>query len=249
VEPLLAKDDAMRWATRRFVRWTALAIVTLAVGIGASAALTFHSEGARAELKKWRAWLTDMSASDQAAAINRNAKLLFHSPRQAALGNPHGDVTLVEFLDYNCGSCKHALPDMMTLLADDPKLRFVLKEHPVLGPTSSEAAGVAVAVRMQDPSGEKYLAFHRKLLGARGPANQARAMAVAQELGLDMARLERDMTSPEVRETIEENAKLARLLGIKGTPGYVVGDAVVSGEVGVAGLKDKIDAARSRVLN
>jgi protein-disulfide isomerase len=204
---------------------------------------------ALSELMKRRAQATAASAADKAAAIKSNAKLLFDSPRQVTLGNRQGDVTLVEFLDYNCGYCKRALADMMLLLKDDPKLRVVLKELPVLGPASSEAARVAVAVRMQDASGEKYLAFHQKLLGERGPANKARATAVAQEVGLDVTRLEQDLASAEIRETLEENAKLARALGINGTPGYVIGDAVVPGAAGAAVLKEKIQAARSRPAN
>jgi protein-disulfide isomerase len=201
------------------------------------------------ELMKRRAAATTASATDKAAAIKSNAKLLFDSPRQVTLGNRQGDVTLVEFLDYNCGYCKRASTDLLTLLNDDPKLRVVLKEWPVLGSASTQAAQVAVAVRMQDPTGEKYLAFHQKLLGERGPANKARATAAAQEVGLDLTRLEQDLASAEVRETLEENAKLARALGIKGTPGYVIGDTVVPGAAGVVVLKETVQAARGRPAN
>ena len=89
--------------------------------------------------------------------------------------------------------------DMLTLMKDDPKLKVVLKEFPVLGPGSVEAAQVAVAVRMQDKTGKKYLEFHQKLLGGRGQADKAHALAVAKEIGMDMARLEKDMDSPEVK--------------------------------------------------
>ena len=109
------------------------------------------------------------------------------------LGNPQGDVTFVEFFDYNCGYCKRAMTDMLDLMKNDPKLKVVLKEFPVLGPGSVEAAQVAVAVRMQDKTGKKYLEFHQKLLGGRGQADKARALAAAKEVGLDMARLEKDM--------------------------------------------------------
>lgn len=183
---------------------------------------------------------------DKSADIKTNAKLLFNSPRQVVLGNPQGDVTLVEFFDYNCGYCKHALGDTLALLKDDPKLRIVLKEFPILGPGSAEAARVAVAVRMQDASGAKYLAFHEKMLSDRGQASKALAMAHAAAAGLDMARLERDMASGEVEQTIQESASLANALGINGTPGYVVGDAIVPGAIGAAALKDRIAVARSR---
>jgi protein-disulfide isomerase len=107
-----------------------------------------------------------------------------------------------------------------------------------------EAAQVAVAVRMQDPTGKKYLDFHQKLLGGRGQADKARSLAAAKEAGLDMAKIEKDMASPEVRATIEENFKLAESMGMNGTPSYVIGDQVVIGAVGVDALKEKINVAR-----
>jgi protein-disulfide isomerase len=178
------------------------------------------------------------------AAVAANAATIFDSTRQVVLGNAKGDVTLVEFFDYNCGFCKGALPQMMTLLKDDANLRVVLKEFPVLGPGSVEAAKVAVAVRMQDKSGKKYLDFHQKLLGGRGKADKARALAVAKEVGMDMARLEKDMGSDEARVSLEESLKLAETLGLNGTPSYVVGNDVVVGAVGLAALRSKINTTR-----
>jgi protein-disulfide isomerase len=133
---------------------------------------------------------------------------------------------------------------MMELMKDDPKLKVVLKEFPVLGDPSTQAAQVAVAVRMQDKTGKKYLDFHQKLLGGRGDVDRARAIAVAREIGLDMARLEKDLAGDEVRATLEESFKLAEALGLNGTPSYVVGDDVVVGAVGVPALREKINQAR-----
>jgi protein-disulfide isomerase len=178
------------------------------------------------------------------SAIKNHSDALFNSPRQVVLGNPQGDVTFVEFFDYNCGYCKRALTDMTTLLGNDPKLKVVLKEFPVLGPGSVEAAQVAVAVRMQDKTGKKYLEFHQKLLGGRGQADKARALAAAKDVGLDVARLEKDMKSDEVSKTIEESMKLAEALGLNGTPSYVIGSDVVIGAVGLPALTQKIQAAR-----
>jgi protein-disulfide isomerase-like protein with CxxC motif len=94
----------------------------------------------------------------------------------------------------------------------------------------------------QDPTGKKYIEFHQKLLGGRGAADKERALAVAKEVGFDMARLEKDMDSDEVKQTIDEDMKLADALGVNGTPSYVVGDEVVVGAVGIDTLKDKIKA-------
>jgi len=182
----------------------------------------------------------DAEAQQAHATIVANKATLFNSPHQVVLGNPHGKIEVVEFFDYNCGFCKHALPDMLKLLDTDHDLKFVLKEFPVLGEGSVEAAHVAVAARMQDPT--KYIQFHQKLLGGRGAADKARALAVAKEVGFDMARIQRDMASEEVNTTIAEDMKLADALGVNGTPSYVVGDELVVGAVGFDELKKKIDA-------
>jgi protein-disulfide isomerase len=197
-------------------------------------------EEAMTELSKRQA---AAEAEKHEASVEQNADAIFNSPRNVTLGNKNGDVTFVEFFDYNCGYCKRAMADMLNLLKSDPKLKVVLKEFPVLSEGSVEAAKVAVAVRMQD-SGAKYLDFHQKLLGGRGPADKARAMAAAKEAGLDVARIEKDLASPEVRATIEENFKLAEAMGMNGTPSYVIGKQVVVGAIGLDGLKEKVALAR-----
>ena len=198
-------------------------------------------EEAMAELSKRQ---TTAEAEKQKASVATNAETIFNSPRGVVLGNKDGDVTFVEFFDYNCGYCKRAMADMLDLMKTDPKLKVVLKEFPVLGQGSVEAAQVAVAVRMQDPGGKKYLDFHQKLLGGRGAADKARAMAAAKDAGLDTARIEKDLASPEVRATIEENFKLAEAMGMNGTPSYVIGRQVVIGAVGLDNLREKIGLAR-----
>jgi protein-disulfide isomerase len=196
---------------------------------------------AMAELEKKQA---AEEAAKNLAAVKDNAETIFNSPRQVVTGNPQGDVTFVEFFDYNCGYCKRAMDDMFALMKTDPKLKVVLKEFPVLGPGSVEAARVAVAVRMQDKTGKKYMDFHQKLLSGRGQADKARALAAAKEAGLDVARIERDMASDEVRQTLEESLKLAEKLGLNGTPSYVIGSNVVIGAVGLDKLKESINTAR-----
>src|SRR5580693_1261721 len=147
-------------------------------------------------------------AEKHRAAVVENKATLFSSPHQVVLGNPQGNVTMVEFFDYNCGYCKRAMSDMLDLIKTDGNLRFVLKEFPVLGEGSVEAARVAVAARMQDPAGVKYLEFHQKLLGGRGAADKTRALAVAKDVGFDMTRIEKDMASEEVKTTIAEDLRL-----------------------------------------
>ena len=198
-------------------------------------------EEAMAELGKRQ---SAAEAEKHAAGVTKNAETIFNSPRGVTVGNKDGDVTMVEFFDYNCGYCKRAMTDMFTLLKDDPKLKVVLKEFPVLGPGSVEAAQVAIAVQMQDPTGKKYLQFHQKLLGGRGQANKASALAVAKEVGMNMAQIEKDMAGPEVKATLQESFKLAEALGMNGTPSYVIGDSVVVGAVGLDALREKVNTSR-----
>ncbi len=198
-------------------------------------------EEAMAELSKRQA---AAESAKHEASVAKNADAIFNSPRGVTLGNKDGDVTFVEFFDYNCGYCKRAMTDMLDLMKSDPKLKVVLKEFPVLSQGSVEAAQVAVAVRMQDPTGKKYLDFHQKLLGGRGAADKARALAAAKEAGLDVGRIEKDMGSPEVKATLEENFKLAEEMGMNGTPSYVIGKQIVVGAVGVDALREKIGMAR-----
>ena len=179
------------------------------------------------------------------AAVSANQEQIFNSPHQVTIGNARGEVTMVEFFDYNCAFCKRALSDMLDLMKADSKLKVVLKEFPVLGEGSTQAAQVAVAARMQDKTGgKKYLEFHQKLLGGRGQADKARALAVAKEVGFDMTRLEKDLASDEVKTTIAENFKLAEAMGMNGTPSYVIGTDVVVGAVGIDALREKLNIAR-----
>ena len=124
-------------------------------------------------------------------------------------------------------------------------MRIVLKEFPVLGPGSTEAARVSIAARMQGDA-RKFQDFHFRLLATRGQADQARALAVAKEVGLDVERIRKDMLVNEAGQIIDESTELANALGINGTPTYVVGEQLIVGAIGAAGLAEKISAERKR---
>jgi protein-disulfide isomerase len=174
-------------------------------------------------------------------AIEDNKKELFDSSFQAVIGNPKGKITLVEFFDYNCGYCKRALGDLINLMKAEPELRVVLKDFPVLGPNSVEAAQVASAARKQI-SGDKFFEFHQKLLATHGPVGREQALAVAKESGLDMDRLQKDMKDPSIHAGIEDIMKIADALALTGTPSYVVGNEAIVGAVGLKELQTKVDA-------
>ncbi|WP_425468644.1 DsbA family protein [Rhizobium straminoryzae] len=181
--------------------------------------------------------------SQAANGINANRDAIFSSPSDITLGNPKGDVTIVEFFDYNCGYCKRALSDMDEILKNDKKVRFVLKEFPILGPDSMAAHRVANAVRLTAP--DKYPEFHRKLLGGDVRATEETAMDVASSLGLSektlRSSMEKNPNDPQVRQTYQ----LANNLGVTGTPFYVVGNEAVFGAVGYQELSEKIANIRA----
>ena len=176
-------------------------------------------------------------------AITDLSGLIFNAPKQAVLGNPNGKVTLVEFFDYNCGYCKRALDDITSLVKEDKDLRFVLKDFPVLGPGSVEAAEVAIAM-LNQANGDKYWQFHAKLLGSRGQVGKAQALAVAKEVGADMARLEKDIVTPQTRAVLQDVMKIADKLQLTGTPTFVLADEVIVGAVGRDQLKARIANVR-----
>jgi protein-disulfide isomerase len=178
----------------------------------------------------------------QTDAISGNKDLLFSSSREVILGNPKGDVTLVEFFDYNCAYCKRAHADMKRLIADDPNLRVVLKEFPILGDGSVQAAQIAVAVLLTAP--EKYSDFHDQLITEKGPVDGAKALAIAEGLGIDPAVLKAKANTDEVKANITEVRSLADKLNLTGTPSYVTAASVIVGAVGYDGLKDAVAKAR-----
>ncbi len=178
----------------------------------------------------------------QGKALKQNADNIFRDKRDVVLGNPAGDVTLVEFFDYNCGFCKRALGDLHALLETDKNLRVVMKEFPILSAGSLGAARVSLGVAKQG----KYMDFHSALMNARGQANEERALAIAEKLGLDMKKLKADMNEKEVMGAITSAAVLARELGINGTPAYIIDGAIISGAVGVEALRGQIAKVRER---
>lgn len=182
-------------------------------------------------------------AATREKAVSQHGDKIVNSPNQAVVGNPSGDVTLVEFFDYNCGYCKQSLNSIAKLIEADPKLRVVLKDFPVLGPDSVEAAQVATAARMQLDS-QKFWDFHRKLLSTRGHIGKQQALAAAKEVGADMPRIEKDMSSAETKAALKEVASLADQLRFDGTPAWVIGKEAIIGGLPYAQLKAKVDNMR-----
>ena len=172
--------------------------------------------------------------------ITQNADQLYGGTKGLVLGNPEGDVTLVEFFDYNCGFCKRAFSDLSALIQSDKNLKVVMKEFPILSPASSEAAKVSLAAAKQG----RYMDFHARLLSAPGQANGAKALRLAEELGLDMAQVKSDMQSTAVSTELDQTQQMAAAMGIRGTPAYVIGNELIPGAVGLEALQAKIKSIR-----
>lgn len=156
------------------------------------------------------------------------------------IGNPNGDVTLVEFFDYQCGYCKSMAGPLMKTVKEDGNVRLILKEFPILGEASVFAARASLAARNQG----KYEEFHMALIRTRGRLNEKSVLQAAHEVGLDMKQLQADMNSSAIREEIDRNYALAQKLEIEGTPAFTIGNDLVPGAVSAEQLKALIQKAR-----
>lgn len=157
------------------------------------------------------------------------------------VGNPNGDVTIVEFMDYQCGYCKRAFAAVEAVMKADGKVKIIYKELPILGEASRIAAHAALASHKQG----KYAAFHKALMEFRGQLNQARILEIAASIGIDVPRLEKDMEEPWIKQSIERNLTLAGALGVRGTPAFVIGNQFVPGAIDADALKKLIAEARA----
>jgi protein-disulfide isomerase len=153
-------------------------------------------------------------------AIAKNAATIFADSESPVIGNPKGDVTLVEFFDYQCPHCKDMKIVIEKLIKDDPKLRVVYKELPIFGQSSKEASSLALAAAKQGDG--KYLALHNALLVAENPLTKEKVLEIAKSVGLDTAKLTKDIDSPAVQKQIEDNFQLAQSLNLMGTPTFVI---------------------------
>jgi protein-disulfide isomerase len=158
-------------------------------------------------------------------------------------GNPKGDVTIVEFFDYSCGYCKKVFPYLTELLKEDPNVKLVLKEFPILGPNSLLASQAALAVNIINPA--KYVDFHNALMKERVSGKDA-ILKIAGDLGLDTAAISAKMDSPEVAAIIEKNRKLAGDIGVHGTPAFVINGEFIPGAIEYDEMKQRVKAAREK---
>jgi len=175
-------------------------------------------------------------------AIATHQEELLRDPVSPVSGNVNGDVTVIEFFDYRCGYCKRVASAVTQLQKDEPGVRVVYKDFPILGEVSVFGARAALAAREQG----KHQAFHEAMLASENELTQEEVLAIAQRVGLDVKKLESDLQAPEWQAAIDRNYALAKLLGISGTPGFVVGSEVYPGALELPGLKALVKQARTK---
>ncbi len=166
---------------------------------------------------------------------------IYNDPDNIILGNPNGDVTLVEFFDYNCPFCAQVMPHITSLIDADPNLRVIIKEFPVLGKNSEETSAISLAFYK---AGGDYWAFHEKLFAIRGTITAKKALDIAQDMGVNRASLELSAASEDINRIIQNSYAIAQKLNINGTPAFIIGDEIIPGAVDLEQLELRIKNMR-----
>jgi protein-disulfide isomerase len=199
-----------------------------------------HPEAVFATLQAYQKQQQAAQADAAKATIKAATAELLQDQATPAGGNPNGDVTIVEFFDYQCPYCKAVAPDLAKALAADGKIRMVYKEFPILGPSSITAAKAALAAQAQG----RYIAFHDQLIAFKGHLGDEDVFAVAATVGLDVARLKADMEKPEIKAAIKRTYQLADKLHIQGTPAFIIGGEMLPGAASLEELTAAVKRAR-----
>ena len=176
------------------------------------------------------------------SALGKHREALLHDPTSPVMGNPDGDVTLVEFFDYRCPYCKSSAATIAELIKSDRRLRVVMKEFPVLGPESTFASRVALVAARHG----RYAAFHETVLGFKGTLDNAKTLQLAAEIGLDPKTTKAEADDPKLDTIIQGNIDLAHALAIDGTPTFVIGKFIIPGVAGMDDLKLAVATARGK---
>ncbi|MGC8203482.1 DsbA family protein [Aliiroseovarius sp. PTFE2010] len=186
----------------------------------------------------------EAQSADDVTLVQVNAAAIFDDPTSFVGGNPAGDITVVEFADYNCGYCKKAHPEVSQLLETDGNIRFIVKEFPILGETSVLASRFALAVR-EVAGDDTYERVHDALMEGRGKITDARLDKMARNMGLDVSAVRAQMNSDKINTILTENHALAQRLQISGTPTFVIGDQLLRGYAPLDAMREIVADARA----
>jgi len=187
---------------------------------------------------------TAAAAESQRAAMKSMSAELTADPNDPVMGNPDGDVTMVEFFDYRCGFCKRVFDDVQTLIKQDGNIRYVLKEFPILGDDSVYASRAAMAVWLHQR--DKYPAIHSALMSSKGGLSNDKVMDLAKQAGVDTKALGEQMNDPKISQTFASTRAQAEALGITGTPAFIIGQNLAPGAISLSAMKQLVDAARGK---
>lgn len=188
----------------------------------------------------------DAASSDQ-DLVAQYYEQIFNDGYSAVSGNPDGAIQIVEFSDYKCGYCKRAYPELLVLIENNPDIRFVLKEYPILGAESVLSARAAISVLINEGN-EAYERFHNALMLENGPLTDLSLPLMAETVGIDSAKMIETMNTALVTQIIQTNRTLGQQMQISGTPTFVFGDQMVRGYVPLAQMQQIVDEIR-RDLN
>lgn len=195
-------------------------------------------------LQSVNTYQAELEARDRAEASVRAQKFLENIEKKnlPMAGNPDGDVTMVEFFDYNCGYCRKALEEIQTVLKDDKDVKVIFMDMPILGPSSLEAAKWSLAAQRQG----KYFEYHQAIMDHNGDKTPAALEKLAKDLDLDVDKLKKDKDNAEIAKQIEDQVKQAQDLGIRGTPGFIVAGEIFPGYIPASQIQEIIAKAREK---
>lgn len=193
-------------------------------------------------MQKKQASLQEQSAKQNVEAYKTS---LFNDPESPVAGNKKGDVTIVEFFDYNCGYCKRSFDEILKLSQTDKNVRFVFKEYPVLAPSSETAARASLAFNALKP--DRYLDYHAALFRLGGRFDEETLASTAENFGVKADKLKEKMKDAAITKHLQDNAELAAKLGARGVPLFVIGSDIAPGALSYEDLQSRVVAAREEL--
>lgn len=194
-------------------------------------------------LNAYQMKMEEQSRKSYESQIKENKDHIVADKSSPVAGNPNGDVVLVEFFDYSCGYCRKVLPDIVKLVDSDKNVKLVLKELPILGPKSDDAARIALSIHMIAP--DKYFDFHKKVMQEKS-LDRDTLLQIAEGLGVNKDKILEKISSKEVSDTIAKNTELAKNIGIRGTPAFVINDELIPGAVDYETMEGLVKKARAK---
>ncbi|MCD6035318.1 MAG: bdbD 1 [Rickettsiales bacterium] len=196
-----------------------------------------------ASVETWQRGQMEQEQAKAAGSIQEKKSELENDASIPVAGNPKGDVTIVEFFDYNCGYCKRVVPTLAKILEEDKNVKLVLHEFPILSPASEVAAKASIAVYKLDKT--KHFQFHKDMMAA-GQKTEDVLLEDAAKLGIDKAKMKELMASAEVQKVVDASRELGQSIGVRGTPAFVINGKLIPGAIGEEDFKQLIKEAREK---